>query len=372
MATTYTPNYNLAQPEVGGEPDTWGGLLNADLGTLDTVIKAISDVANAALPKAGGTMTGPLTLQSGQYIALNNTAAGSYHPIRGQVGGLQRWEVNLGDNSAESGSNAGSNFAIFRYNDAGGSLGSPLSISRATGLVTLGNSLSVAADANIGGSAVVAGNLSTNNGVATFATPGGGQLRLNDTSGATAYLRAGASFLSAGDGIGWFMSSGGNFRFVDGTSAGATVRVGQLRVTAQAPMHFDYAGGSTIYIWGQNGAGDDMMNVARVGTSNYNFTFNGRGYAVDFQSTSDARLKSDVEPLTDGVERLKQMRPRSYRKQGQPEVGFIAQEVERVLNTAVSTREDGFLAVSPGQIGALIAAALLEVEARVSALEDLI
>jgi hypothetical protein len=42
----------------------------------------------------------------------------------------------LGDNAAESGSNAGSNFSIWRYNDAGAAIDSPLLISRATGVAT--------------------------------------------------------------------------------------------------------------------------------------------------------------------------------------------------------------------------------------------
>ncbi|MBU9259100.1 hypothetical protein KTD13_01900 [Burkholderia multivorans] len=55
MADTYTPYLNLTKPEIGGDPDTWGQLINDDLDKID---------ANAAanMPKAGGTFTGPITV----------------------------------------------------------------------------------------------------------------------------------------------------------------------------------------------------------------------------------------------------------------------------------------------------------------------
>jgi hypothetical protein len=62
-----------------------------------------------------------------------------------RTGALPRWGL-YADNTAESGSNAGTNFAIRRYNDAGTFVAAPLSINRATGLTTISESL------NLGGS----------------------------------------------------------------------------------------------------------------------------------------------------------------------------------------------------------------------------
>jgi hypothetical protein len=101
------------------------------------------------LPLTGGTLTGPLHLQSDTdptiYIKSTATWPGLvFDSPPGQVGylfgarnSLGRWEVDLGEASAETGGNAGSDFQIYRYDDAGHPIDAPLYISRATGLATL-------------------------------------------------------------------------------------------------------------------------------------------------------------------------------------------------------------------------------------------
>jgi len=61
MANGATTNYSWILPEVGSDAGAWGGHLNSNLTDQDTTVKAISDVADAALPKAGGTMSGDIT-----------------------------------------------------------------------------------------------------------------------------------------------------------------------------------------------------------------------------------------------------------------------------------------------------------------------
>ncbi len=67
MADTTTTNYGWVKPENGASDDTWGTKDNSNLDSQDTVVKAVSDAAaaalataTAALPKAGGTMTGAI------------------------------------------------------------------------------------------------------------------------------------------------------------------------------------------------------------------------------------------------------------------------------------------------------------------------
>src|SRR5262245_21595846 len=47
-------------------------------------------------------------------IALNKPASATAARIQSQTAGSTRWAMDLGDGVAESGSNAGSNFSIFR------------------------------------------------------------------------------------------------------------------------------------------------------------------------------------------------------------------------------------------------------------------
>ncbi|RKD61653.1 hypothetical protein [Rhizobium sp. WW_1] len=59
--------------------------------------------------------------------------------VIGQRGGLNRWEIRLPNESPETGSNAGGDFQINRFSDAGAFMDSPLSITRASGIVSFGS-----------------------------------------------------------------------------------------------------------------------------------------------------------------------------------------------------------------------------------------
>lgn len=101
-----------------------------------TAAEVLSDIS--ALPLAGGTLTGNLSISKNTpLVVLNKGASGQASYIQGQMGGAGRWLLTLGDTSAEGGANAGSDFSITRYNDAGVLQSSPIAISRASGAITL-------------------------------------------------------------------------------------------------------------------------------------------------------------------------------------------------------------------------------------------
>lgn len=94
----------------------------------------VTGSASNNLLKAGDTMTGDLTVsKTDPGIFLQKSASGQSNYISGTTAGSYRWSVELGTSAAESGSNAGSNFHINRFNDAGVYIDTPLAITRSTG-----------------------------------------------------------------------------------------------------------------------------------------------------------------------------------------------------------------------------------------------
>ena len=109
---------------------------------VDAYTKAQSDASFVNVD--GDVMTGNLTIdKASPTLALNKPAAGTNSALLGQTAGKARWLVTLGDGTAEGGANAGSDFGIHGYTDAGAFLSTPLFISRATGAVTVNSFLSV-------------------------------------------------------------------------------------------------------------------------------------------------------------------------------------------------------------------------------------
>lgn len=88
---------------------------------------------NGMLPLSGGTMTGALNVSGG---------AGTKRSVYLQTNNSNRWEINAAS-VAESGSNAGSNLNLSRYDDTGTLIDSPVSINRSTGLLVLSKGLTL-------------------------------------------------------------------------------------------------------------------------------------------------------------------------------------------------------------------------------------
>jgi Chaperone of endosialidase len=117
----------------------------------------------------GLTIYGPSTAgtQSAQ-IQLIKSKSGDYSRIAGYRGATARWTMDLGNNTAESGSNAGSDFALNRYSDAGALLGTGMTIDRSSGDATFGGHINLPGNVNNGQttSTHLYGNLQCKNGLA--------------------------------------------------------------------------------------------------------------------------------------------------------------------------------------------------------------
>jgi len=85
------------------------------------------------LPLTGGSLIGDLALQySDPVIHLNKSGSSNANKIKGYSGQMLRWDLVLGDGTAEGGSDTGSDLSINSFDDIGNLLGEVLRIERAT------------------------------------------------------------------------------------------------------------------------------------------------------------------------------------------------------------------------------------------------
>lgn len=97
--------------------------------------------------------------------------------------------------------------------------------------------------------------------------------------------------------------------------------------------------------------------------------------ASAFVTSSDISLKSNIEPIPDSLNKLLKIRGVSYDKVDtngnvKHDIGFIAQEVEKVLPEVVHTNEDGLKGVAYSNISAILIEAIKELNAKVEFLTN--
>jgi hypothetical protein len=86
-------------------------------------------------------------------------------------------------------------------------------------------------------------------------------------------------------------------------------------------------------------------------------TFTGTVTAPNFVSSSDRRLKTDIETIGDALSLVRDLRGVRYVMGGQPGIGVIAQEVEPILPEIVS-EADGLKRVAYGNLAGLLIEAI--------------
>jgi hypothetical protein len=115
--------------------------------------------------------------------------------------------------------------------------------------------------------------------------------------------------------------------------------------------------------------------------SNYKLDVAGEAISPNFFSTSDARLKKNIAPLTDVLKRLSNVNGVSYewnetyealgRASKKREIGIIAQDVQKVFPELVSTwNAENYLAVDYGRLTAVLVEAVKELNAKIEALQE--
>jgi hypothetical protein len=168
------------------------------------------------LPLTGGTISGSLTVNTiltvnGPNSMVLNAPGGQQRAILGQTSTLTRWQLQLGDQTAEGLGNAGSNFSLTAYSNTAGFLGNWLTIARADGSATFnGSGVTIAGGLAVNGLLALASvsNLAIYGGSAgqVLSTNGSGVLswatRLSDApSDGQFYTRQNAAWAVAPGGM---------------------------------------------------------------------------------------------------------------------------------------------------------------------------
>lgn len=118
----------------------------------------------------------------------------------------------------------------------------------------------------------------------------------------------------------------------------------------------------------QSAATYDSTLAAKANLSGAAFT--GLVSATDFVSSSDQRLKSDIETIAGAVDLVCALRGVRFTMNGRQQIGVVAQEVLQVLPEIVREDDSGMLSVAYGNIASVLIEAVKELSARIALLEE--
>ena len=430
MANTYTANYNLTKPEVGAATNQWGGLLNSNLDTIDTQIKArdtqaasAQATADAALPKDGSAaMTGMLTLPS------NISPSNNYHATTkkyvddkfmpsagGAFTGLVTLHAQPTDASADL---AVSTVKYVKDKVSAAEIAAGAGIPLAgnptamTGYLTLinsapvsnyhatpktyvdsgdNNAISIAnsklprdGSQNMTGPLVLAGNPSadlhavprqflTNNYVPIAGNVTmNGPLILNgdptNPNGAVNKNYLDTNYINKTSNINLSVDL-----FLKGNAVSALQAVPYQQLQDYVPK----AGGVSVGSLTETGnitftSGSATLSGTSLAISCYSVSATNITATGDvILQSSDERLKEDIRMIDGATGIIEQLRGVSYVRKdtGKLGIGLVAQEVEKVLPQLVATDTNGMKSVAYANMVGVLIQAVKELSARVEELE---
>jgi hypothetical protein len=92
----------------------------------------------------------------------------------------------------------------------------------------------------------------------------------------------------------------------------------------------------------------------------------------DINSNSDIKLKTNIKTLTNSLNKVLQMRGVEFDRidiEGKHQIGFIAQEIEKIVPDVVSESND-IKSVSYGNITAILVEAIKEQQTQINTLKE--
>jgi hypothetical protein len=88
-------------------------------------------------------------------------------------------------------------------------------------------------------------------------------------------------------------------------------------------------------------------------------------------ASSDEKLKENIRPITGALEMVLQLAGVLFNRIGQTndEIGYLAQQVEKILPQVVHTDDQGFKSVAYGNVVALLTEAIKDQQAQINELK---
>ena len=125
------------------------------------------------------------------------------------------------------------------------------------------------------------------------------------------------------------------------TSDGASSPTERMRITSDGTIRSSGVNGSNIVCINNGVTSTALIYFQTTSTELGKIRINGAGVAYD--TTSDYRLKENIEPITDAVARLQALKPWRFNFTSHPDVtvdGFLAHEAQEVVPEAVGGHKD--------------------------------
>ena len=126
-------------------------------------------------------------------------------------------------------------------------------------------------------------------------------------------------------------------------------------------------GASIIFGVKSNVTGGVAVGVTNIMT----ITESGVSVTGDITSSSDERIKENIQPITDALSKVQQINGVSFnwKESGDPSIGVIAQNVESIIPEVVSENREGTKTVAYGNMVGLLIEAIKEQQASIEKLE---